>query len=236
MGSNWNESRQHTLCWDCANATSFDCPWVDRGEPVPGWWAKPTKLARKLGALESYLVLRCPMFERDAENGGQKKWEPKPSKLEYEPLKGESGDGDCNSSEHSPADAENRMAESGSPRNVDGGSSRVVDQRSGKTRCAIDERDTEQLAYAILERAVLDWKALEYGAKASALQDSYLINRKEVVRFFFGEWFSHLVDLTPWSEDQFRRLIKMPPNAMEILECGNPGREFTYAYEISKIS
>ena len=51
-----------TLCWDCANATG-GCDWADRLEPVEGWDAIQTK---KNSALESYLVLNCPLFERDA--------------------------------------------------------------------------------------------------------------------------------------------------------------------------
>lgn len=64
------KAKPPTLCWDCANATSPKCPWADRGEPVPGWDAKPTKIKFSGEKTDSYLVIKCPLFRRDAEGGG----------------------------------------------------------------------------------------------------------------------------------------------------------------------
>ena len=71
-----------TLCWECAKATGR-CSWSDEFIPVEGWNAKPTK--KRVyggGEFESYLVIECPEFERDAYNNGLKRMpkveEPKP--------------------------------------------------------------------------------------------------------------------------------------------------------------
>lgn len=70
-----------SLCWDCANATlPHKCPWVGDGTPIDGWWARKTKLKFKGGdgsggsyvrMVDSYNVIVCPLFERDAWRGGQ---------------------------------------------------------------------------------------------------------------------------------------------------------------------
>ena len=64
-----------TLCWDCANACG-DCSWSDYNvrRPVRGWDAIRRDLTKKDGEnVESYIVLHCPEFIRDAENGGQRR-------------------------------------------------------------------------------------------------------------------------------------------------------------------
>ena len=55
-----------TLCWDCANATG-GCLWSDVLIPVKGWTAYPTP---KKENKDSYLVVKCPEFIRDATGGG----------------------------------------------------------------------------------------------------------------------------------------------------------------------
>ena len=63
-----------TLCWDCARACG-GCEWsraVDP-EPVPGWTARPTVNGN---GTESYLVEDCPLFERDAWDGGTRRTPP----------------------------------------------------------------------------------------------------------------------------------------------------------------
>ena len=64
-----------TLCWNCAHATHPDvCPWVERFEPVPGWKAEKTYLMQDTPSpYESYLVVECPLFERDGYFGGMKR-------------------------------------------------------------------------------------------------------------------------------------------------------------------
>ena len=76
-----------TLCWSCARACG-GCSWTDRDpktpevrfEPVDGWEAEKTVVrgtsSRRQGhklegystyyyAMESYRVLRCPLYELD---------------------------------------------------------------------------------------------------------------------------------------------------------------------------
>ena len=55
-----------TLCWDCANATGM-CDWSKSLTPVDGWTAKYVQ------DKDSYKVIDCPMFERDAIGCGAKR-------------------------------------------------------------------------------------------------------------------------------------------------------------------
>lgn len=61
-----------SLCWDCALATRpWRCPWVSKEEPVEGWKANPTTIAKKSRhPYHSQLVVACPKFERDSFCGG----------------------------------------------------------------------------------------------------------------------------------------------------------------------
>lgn len=63
-----------TLCWDCANAVGW-CSWSKDFTPVDGWDAEyvPDK--------DSYRVIACPLFERDALEHGAKRL-PKQDKQE----------------------------------------------------------------------------------------------------------------------------------------------------------
>lgn len=62
-----------TLCWDCAKATG-GCSWCDEFKPVKGWTAKKTEIKVQSGNnLKSYVVIDCPLFERDAYNMGQRR-------------------------------------------------------------------------------------------------------------------------------------------------------------------
>ena len=60
------EQTVHSICWDCAKAIG-GCSWSKNLTPVEGWHAKPT---RKQDMYESFLVTKCPEFERDAYKGG----------------------------------------------------------------------------------------------------------------------------------------------------------------------
>lgn len=81
-------------------------------------------------------------------------------------------------------------------------------------------RDPFDLTYVILERAVEDWKALEYGRRAEVIIDKELVEREEVVEFFFSKWFEVLCQAAlPYTPAQVRRYIKMPENIREILKC-----------------
>ena len=65
-----------TLCWDCANAVGRCC-WSDRFEPVEGWDAVYD--AEK----DSYHVIACPLFERDAYCGGLRRMQPEERRYEF---------------------------------------------------------------------------------------------------------------------------------------------------------
>ena len=62
---------KHTLCWDCANACG-GCSWSDHFDhtPVPGWTAEPAKIRMQKSYEDSYIVIECPEFKRDATGGG----------------------------------------------------------------------------------------------------------------------------------------------------------------------
>ena len=62
-----------TICWDCAKYCGL-CSWSKDAVPVEGWNAVPTVKKPYHGEpLESFLVLNCPEFQRDAWDGGLKR-------------------------------------------------------------------------------------------------------------------------------------------------------------------
>ena len=73
---------RQTLCWDCANATG-GCSWADRYDhtPVKGWTAIQTTLrchspSSHAETTNSFIVIDCPEFIRDAEGYGARRiWE-----------------------------------------------------------------------------------------------------------------------------------------------------------------
>lgn len=210
----WKRTQKpFTLCWDCAHATDDSCAWVRDGEPVEGWTARETKLLWARAYSSSYHVAACPQFKRDAENGGQKKYV---SHLEYVPLKGERHNGNSNHSKHRPVDAWSRVAVSRRPVSVDNGSGAVACCGSGKARRSVN-RDTLDLAFGIIERAVLDWKALEYGRRAECVVDGELVNRAEAVEFFFSDWFYSLCNVTQFTPEQIRGFLHIQDDALEII-------------------
>lgn len=207
--------KEHTLCWDCGNATNDACPWVDAGMPVPGWWATPSKI-KTCGVLsDSYRVIKCPLFVRDADKGG----------LVKVPLKGERHNGNSNHSKHRPVDAWSRVAVSRRPVGVDNGSGAVAHRGSGKARRSV-EREVLDLAFGIIERAVLDWKALDYGRLAEVMVDGEAISRKETCEFFFSDWFKDLCNVTQFTPEQIRGFLHIPEDAMEIIQTADARRRF----------
>ena len=67
--------RSFTLCWDCANYCG-GCSWSDHWmhKPVEGWTAIRNDIRTKAGdVVESYIVMGCPEFVRDAYGGGQER-------------------------------------------------------------------------------------------------------------------------------------------------------------------
>lgn len=195
--------KEHTLCWDCAKATDDACPWVDAGMPVPGWWATPSKIKTCGVASDSYRVIKCPLFVRDAERAG------------LVPLKGEKH-GSSNHSKHRTPDAWSRVAVSRRPVGVDNGSGAVAHRGSGKARRSVD-RDALDLAFGIIERAVLDWKALEYGRRDVCMVDGELVTRGETAEFFFSDWFYNLCNVTQFTPEQIRGFLHIQDDALEII-------------------
>lgn len=205
-----------TLCWDCAHATDDACAWVRDGEAVEGWTAIPTNLKWGGDYSKSYIVRTCPMFKRDAENGGQKKFV---SHLEYMPLKGEKEHGNSNHNEHRSHDAWSRVAESPRPRPVGVRPRPVADRPDGRTRCALEhiQRDILDLSYGIVERAVEDWKALDYGQRESVMVDGALVERLETCSFFFGDFFIHICDGISYTPKQIREALHISEDMLDIL-------------------
>lgn len=69
--------RKHSICWDCENAVEPEiCPWCGSGSPVPGWLAVQSHIHshRTPPNDDSYCVIHCPLFKRDATRGGMKPW------------------------------------------------------------------------------------------------------------------------------------------------------------------
>lgn len=74
MEANEAAHKRHTLCWDCAKATTGDCNWSQHEDfaPVDGWKAIPTRInvKQKKTYVNSFYVIDCPEFERDSKSGG----------------------------------------------------------------------------------------------------------------------------------------------------------------------
>ena len=65
-----------TICWDCKKAIG-GCSWSETLTPVEGW----TAIQNDKDNTESYKVIMCPLFERDAYYYGLSKT-PREVKLE----------------------------------------------------------------------------------------------------------------------------------------------------------
>ena len=56
------------LCWNCkraCNTADHKCPWADRGEPIEGWKATPTRWKDRGLEISSYDIVECPLFIKD---------------------------------------------------------------------------------------------------------------------------------------------------------------------------
>ena len=70
------------------------------------------------------------------------------------------------------------------------------------------------MAYVILERAVLDWKLLEYGRKEAAMVDKgEWVQREDLVDFFFSKWFSRLCEPLQYTPEEIRAVLNIPEDA-----------------------
>lgn len=71
-----NKRKNDTLCWQCkcsTNPSGTNCPWADKGKPVPNWEAVPGKMIRtqledgSYRKEQAYIVKSCPLFIKDRE-------------------------------------------------------------------------------------------------------------------------------------------------------------------------
>ena len=72
MGEQFGTRHPQTLCWDCARATG-GCSWSEypTQTPVEGWEAIRRDIQNRGSEdVESYIVKECPLFIRDAWQGG----------------------------------------------------------------------------------------------------------------------------------------------------------------------
>jgi len=77
MGETCTQRDARTLCWDCKNAI-LGCSWAREFVPVPGWKAVPRKLRHNAGLWsDTFQVVECPEFVRDATRGGTERWPPR---------------------------------------------------------------------------------------------------------------------------------------------------------------
>ena len=216
-----------SLCWCCENATSNYCPWVEKGEAVPGWRATPTKIKQNGKVVcDSYHVHSCPMFKRDSEYGGRKKIVYHLEYVPEKPLKGEK-DEKRNSDKHSRPDARNRVVEPDDPRAVDIRGGGVAHKRDGKAWGAVNhvERDPFDLALAIIERYALDWRALDCGERDFVLVDGVLVSKEDTLTFFFEPWFEDLCTAIHYTPKQIRKALRIPEDAIKRLLRETYGEE-----------
>jgi len=74
----------------------------------------------------------------------------------------------------------------------------------------IDDQDAENLAEAIIERAIEDWKFLEYGNLDNITFSGSRIKRSELLEFFFSPWFEQLLaSFTDIPPNKIREHIKI---------------------------
>lgn len=75
------------------------------------------------------------------------------------------------------------------------------------------EEASVELASAIIEQAVLDWKALEYGKmhRCFGKTDNVFIYSDEVEAFFKSKWFEHLLSfaLPQYTPEEIRATLKI---------------------------
>ena len=69
-----NTNRTNTICWNCKKAIG-GCTWSDFFKPVKGWTAEQTRPAGSK-PYTSYIVEKCPEFERDATDNGLRRYKP----------------------------------------------------------------------------------------------------------------------------------------------------------------
>jgi len=85
-----------------------------------------------------------------------------------------------------------------------------------KRRVTIDADDVPNLAEAVIEQAVTDWIALDYGELDSLRFCGQLVERDKLLEFFFSKWFEILLEsFSERTPQQIRRAIKIPGNTIK---------------------
>lgn len=69
----------------------------------------------------------------------------------------------------------------------------VEDCFGAKQKAKVSVSEVHSLACAIIERYVLDWKILEYGALSDLIIGSFRITRVGILKFFASQWFGDLL-------------------------------------------
>ena len=87
-----------------------------------------------------------------------------------------------------------------------GGLERNLTGSNHETR--IDKPDTANIAEAIIERAILDWKYINsYGVPDTKMED-VVVTKHDLIEFFFSEWFVRLLESFSYhSPEQIRKYI-----------------------------
>lgn len=89
-----------------------------------------------------------------------------------------------------------------------------------KRRVTIYMDDIPNLAEAIVEQAVTDWIALDYGEIDSLRFCGQLVEREKLLEFFFSKWFEILLEsFSERTPQQIRRAIKIPGKSVEEWRC-----------------
>jgi hypothetical protein len=55
------ENRTNEMCGECVYPIK-DCPWMSKGQPVPGWDAEDDEVKVSDRVLKTYYIKNCPLF------------------------------------------------------------------------------------------------------------------------------------------------------------------------------
>lgn len=93
----------------------------------------------------------------------------------------------------------------------------VEDLFGAKQHASITLQEVHPLACAIIERYVLDWKMLEYGALSDLLVGSQRITRVGILKFFASQWFGDLLSIALPDRDppEIWEALKMTPSMLK---------------------
>ena len=99
-------------------------------------------------------------------------------------------------------------------RDAVGGGRDWIETREERAPIKVDNRDTVTLAEAIIERAVMDWKYIEYGQMEDKIHSNgTAIWKDELLEFFFSSWFECLLaSFSQHSPEQIRRFLQITDN------------------------